>query len=75
MLITAYSLLSQRVDNRDRRDRIEQRTRDWNMQYDSLLNAYLEYGMHEDEEMKSAAPIPYNPTQILELNVVDIFCE
>ncbi|TDL17787.1 hypothetical protein BD410DRAFT_807037 [Rickenella mellea] len=39
-----------RVDHRDRRDRVEIRTKQWNDQMELLVDAYLMYSMHYNED-------------------------
>ncbi|KDQ55223.1 hypothetical protein JAAARDRAFT_344870, partial [Jaapia argillacea MUCL 33604] len=46
-----------RVDDRDRRRRVDIRNSDWERQFEELADAYLEFRMNTDEESRFYPPV------------------
>ena len=70
---------SHQVDDRDRRDRTERNTANWDIQADHLLHAYLYFqsiqgpdGLNSDSVGSSEEPTAMEAPSI---EVVDFFCE
>jgi hypothetical protein len=77
ILFTFDSCDSQRIDHRNRRDRVEIQTAHWSLQMANLVNAYLDC-RHRDAgdgmpKISSQLGTATCPPVIVE--VLDIFCE
>ncbi|EPQ55524.1 hypothetical protein GLOTRDRAFT_75671 [Gloeophyllum trabeum ATCC 11539] len=62
-----------RVDYRDRRNRVELRTTQWNEQIDVLVNAYLEYSQQEQDGLVCEPAGADEGGDAFGIEVIDIF--
>ena len=69
--------LSNRVDHRDRRDRIEIQNSNWDLQMDRLVEAYLDYREWDGGDgMPNQPPTTSQQTGTpFEIELLDVFCK
>ena len=57
-LILSHSSQTTRVDDRDRRDRVEAQTGYWDIQMTRLVRAYLKFRAQSDDEGRATTSMP-----------------
>jgi hypothetical protein len=69
--------LSERVDDRDRRDRIENQNSNWDLQMDCLVDAYLDYREWDGGDgLPNPPPTANHQTGIpFQIELIDVFCK
>ena len=62
-------------DHRDRRDRVQIQNSQWDLQYDRLVDTYLEYSSRRNSDGMVPEADPLHGTPSADIEAIDIFCK
>jgi hypothetical protein len=74
-MLVLTSIASRQVDDRDRHDCIEHNTKNWDIQMDSPVKAYLDFRSVQGPDKLRTDMVGNEDAAAPSMDVVDLFCD